>query len=81
MHQQVTSPPAAKTTDAVAPAAAVAAPRRRKSRRRRYIFIGIGALILLGSSAPSSQVSGEADSSDNGEGGEANDPAAGFGDW
>ena len=48
MHQQVTSPPAAKTTDAVAPALAVAAPRRRKSRRRRYIVIGIGALILLG---------------------------------
>src|SRR6478752_1215818 len=47
MHQQVTSPPAAKTTDAVAPAPAVAAPRRRKSRRRRYILIGIGALILL----------------------------------
>ena len=47
MHQQVTSPPAAKTTDAVAPAPAVAAPRRRKSRRRRYIVIGIGALILL----------------------------------
>ena len=47
MHQQVTSPPAAKTTDAVAPALAVAAPRRRKSRRRRYIVIGIGALILL----------------------------------
>src|SRR6188472_989666 len=47
MHQQITSPPAAKTTDAVAPAPAVAAPRRRKSRRRRYIVIGIGALILL----------------------------------
>src|SRR6478672_11798220 len=47
MHQQVTSPPAAKTTDAVAPAPVVAAPRRRKSRRRRYILIGIGALILL----------------------------------
>src|SRR5437868_6469874 len=47
MHQQVTSPPAAKTTDAVAPAPAVAPPRRRKSRRRRYILIGIGALILL----------------------------------
>src|SRR5882757_1541074 len=47
MHQQVTSPPAAKTTEAVAPAPAVAAPRRRKSRRRRYILIGIGALILL----------------------------------
>src|SRR6476661_11221345 len=47
MHQQVTSPPAAKTTDAVAPAPVVAAPRRRKSRRRRYILIGIGVLILL----------------------------------
>src|SRR6266850_2514873 len=47
MHQQVTSPPAAKTTEAVAPAPAVAAPRRRKSRRGRYILIGIGALILL----------------------------------
>src|SRR2546421_1847233 len=47
MHQQVTSPPAAKTTEPVAPAPAVAAPRRRKSRRRRYILIGIGALILL----------------------------------
>src|SRR5437764_5996946 len=47
MHQQVTSPPAAKLTEAVAPAPAVAAPRRRKSRRRRYILIGIGALILL----------------------------------
>src|SRR6266550_2285618 len=47
MHQQVNSPPAAKTTDAVAPAPAVAPPRRRKSRRRRYILIGIGALILL----------------------------------
>src|SRR2546430_5158604 len=48
MHQQVTSPPAAKTTEAVAPAPAVAAPRRRKSRRRRYILIGTGVLILLG---------------------------------
>src|SRR5207248_2123488 len=47
MHQQVTSPPAAKTTEAVSPAPAVASPRRRKSRRRRYILIGIGALILL----------------------------------
>src|SRR6267142_1370133 len=47
MHQQVTSPPAAKTTEAVAPAPAAAAPRRRKSRRGRYILIGIGALILL----------------------------------
>src|SRR5436853_4735595 len=46
MHQQITSPPAAKTTAAGAPAAIVS-PRRRKSRRRRYIFIGIGALILL----------------------------------
>src|SRR5947208_5214194 len=46
MHQQVTSPPPAKTTGAGAPTP-TAAPRRRKSRRRRYILIGIGALILL----------------------------------
>src|SRR5436853_7607736 len=46
MHQQVTSPPPARTTGAGAPTP-TAAPRRRKSRRRRYIFIGIGALILL----------------------------------
>src|SRR5947199_3112572 len=46
MHQQVTSPPPARTTGAGAPTP-TAAPRRRKSRRRRYILIGIGALILL----------------------------------
>src|SRR5438445_1821262 len=48
MHQQLTSPPAAKTAEAGAPAPTVASPRRRKSRRRRYILIGIGALLLLG---------------------------------
>ncbi|PYM00704.1 MAG: efflux RND transporter periplasmic adaptor subunit [Verrucomicrobia bacterium] len=47
MHQQLTSPPAAKTAEAGAPAPTVASPRRRKSRRRRYILIGIGALLLL----------------------------------
>src|SRR5438445_617003 len=47
MHQQLTSPPAAKTAEAGAPAPTVASPRRRKSRRRRYILIGIGALIVL----------------------------------
>src|SRR5437660_2114318 len=47
MHQQVTSPPAAKATEAAAPTPSVAPPRRRKSRRRRYILIGLGALILL----------------------------------
>src|SRR5437660_3917159 len=47
MHQQLTSPPAAKTAEAGAPAPTVASPRRRKSRRRRYILIGLGALILL----------------------------------
>src|SRR5437899_12830701 len=48
MHQQLTSPPAAKTAEAGAPAPTVASPRRRKSRRRRNILIGIGALLLLG---------------------------------
>src|SRR5438876_3420868 len=44
MHQQVTSPPAAKATETGALAPSV----RRKSRRRRYILIGTVALILLG---------------------------------
>src|SRR5438046_9803396 len=47
MHQQITSPPAAKATETGAPAPRVVSPRRRQSRRRRYILIGIGALILL----------------------------------
>src|SRR5438046_3636009 len=47
MHQQVTSPPAAKATETGALAPSVVSPRRRKSRRRRYILIGIVALILL----------------------------------
>src|SRR5438552_6352044 len=46
MHQQVTSPPPARTSGAGA-ATPTVSPRRRKSRRRRYILIGIGALILL----------------------------------
>src|SRR5438309_7161179 len=45
MHQQVTSPPPARTSGAGA-ATPTVSPRRRKSRRRRYILIGIGALIL-----------------------------------
>src|SRR5205814_8626433 len=48
MHQQVTSPPAAKATETGALAPSVLSPRRRKSRRRRYILIGTVALILLG---------------------------------
>src|SRR5213080_2893513 len=48
MHQQVTSPPAAKATETGALAPSVVSPRRRKSRRRRYILIGTVALILLG---------------------------------
>src|SRR5436305_14787964 len=48
MHQQVTSPPAAKATETGALAPSVVSPRRLKSRRRRYILIGIGFLILLG---------------------------------
>src|SRR5438876_9624215 len=47
MHQQVTSPPAAKATETGALAPSVVSPRRRKSRRRRYILIGIGVLLLL----------------------------------
>src|SRR5438876_7970926 len=43
MHQQVTSPPAAKATET----GALAPQRRPKSRRRRYILIGTVALILL----------------------------------
>src|SRR5207244_12263788 len=48
MHQQVTTPAAAKATETGALAPSVVSPRRRKSRRRRYILIGTVALILLG---------------------------------
>src|SRR5207247_1555343 len=47
MHQQITSPPAAKATETGAPAPRAVSPRRRQSRRRRYILLGVGALILL----------------------------------
>jgi HlyD family secretion protein len=49
MHQQATSPPAAKTElrETAPPDAGLVSPRRRKSRRRRKILIAIGALILL----------------------------------
>jgi HlyD family secretion protein len=49
MQQRVSSPP----NDRIAPSpvatpTAPPAPRARKSHRRRYLFIGIGALLLLG---------------------------------
>src|SRR5947207_10884606 len=48
MHQQVTSPPAAKATETGALAPSVVRPRRPKSRGRGDIVIGTVALILLG---------------------------------